>query len=319
MKVAQCVEAYLDQKRAHGYDLSSAAKFLRRFVRCFGDQTISAIEGHDLDDFLSLLQISNNAWYLYSGHLRRLFEFWYLRGRVKRVPEPHLKRPPRRIFYPHVYSRSDLHNLLDAAAACQRSATCTLTPSALKTLVLFLYGTGVKLRDALRLLDTEVDLRHSTIRLGNTSSSQSRMIPIGRDVRRLLRRHLRENKRLGFGTGRPLFMTTRGVCIRYSVLCKIFQRLRSIAKLGPVAGSYQPRIYDLRHTFAVHSIAQWRRRGIPVDRMLPLLAAYMGNIDLLGMERYLQLTPENFRRQLRRLTLNRVSVAQRKMKGYRAA
>jgi hypothetical protein len=70
MKVAQCVEAYLDQKRAHGYALDTAAKFLRRFVQCFGDRSMSAIEDHDLDDFLSRLQISNNAWYLYSGHLR---------------------------------------------------------------------------------------------------------------------------------------------------------------------------------------------------------------------------------------------------------
>jgi integrase/recombinase XerD len=310
VKVAQCVEAYLDQKRAHGYALTLAGKFLRRFVRIFGDQSISAVEGHHLDEFLFGLQISNNAWYLYSGHLRRLFEFWFLRGRVKRVPQPHLKRPPRKIFYPHVYSRAEIRKLLDATAACQRSPTCTLTPSALKTLVLFLYGTGVKLRGALAMLDSDVDFRNSTIRLPSSSASQSRVIPIGRDVRKLLRRHVRDNKRLGFGTGRPLFMTTKGASLRYSVFCKIFQRLRSIAQLGPVAAPCQPRIYDLRHTFAVHSIAQWNRKGIQVDRMLPLVAAYMGNIDLLGMERYLQLTPETFRRQLRRLTLNRVGAPQ---------
>lgn len=310
MKIAQCVEAYLNQKRAHGYVLDETAKFLRRFVRSFGDLSISAIEDHHLDDFLSSLQISNNAWYLYSGHLRRLFEFWFLRGRVKRVPQPQLKRPPRKIFYPHIYSRAEVRKLLDAAETCQRSATCTLTPSALRTLVLFLYGTGVKLRDALRMLDSDVDFGNSTIRLPSDSTFQSRMIPIGRDVRRLLRRHLRENKRLGFGRGRPLFMTTKGVCPRYLVLCKIFQRLRSIAKLGPVTGPYQPRIYDLRHTFAVHSIAQWSRRGIQVDRMLPLLAAYMGNIDLLGMERYLQLTPERFRGQLRRLNFHALKTSE---------
>lgn len=317
MKIAQSVEAYLDHKRAHGHGLDTASKFLRRFVRSLGELRISAIEDHDLDDFLSSLQISNSAWYLYSGHLRRFFEFWFLRGHVKRVPQPHPKRPPRRMFYPHVFSRVDLRKLLDAAGTCQRSPTCTFTPSALRTLVLFLYGTGMKLRDALRMLDTDVDLGDSTIRL--RSNSQSRTIPIGRDVRRLLRRHLSENKRLGFGAGRPLFMTTKGACLRYSVFCKIFQRLRRIARLGPVAGPYEPRIYDLRHTFAVHSIARWRCRGIQIDRMLPLLATYMGNIDPLGMERYLQLTPENFRRQLRRLTLKRISVPQRRMKRCRAA
>jgi len=319
MKVAQCVDAYLDHKRAHGHALTSAGKFLRRFVRTFGNQSISAVEGHHLDEFLSGLDISNNAWYLYSGHLRRFFEFWFLRGRVKRIPQPRLKRSPRKIFYPHVYSRAEIRKLLDAAADCQRSPTCTLTPSALKTLVLFLYGTGVKLHDALGMLDSDVHLGNSTIWLRRSSGSQSRVIPIGRDVRKVLRRHLRENKRLGFGAERPLFMTAKGAALRHSVFIKIFQRLRAIAQIGPVAAPCQPRIYDLRHTFAVHSIAQWKRHGIQSDRMLPLLASYMGNIDLLGMERYLQLTPENFRRQLRRLTLSGVSVPRRQMNSYRAA
>src|SRR6202007_1820282 len=90
----------------------------------------------------------------------------------------------------------------------------------------------------------------------------------------------------------------------------IFQRLRSIAKLGPMTGPCQPRIYDLRHTFAVHSIAQWKRHGMQVDRTLPLLASYMGNVDLTAMDLYLQLTPEHFRGRLRKLNLHTVKASE---------
>ena len=66
-------------------------------------------------------------------------------------------------------------------------------------------------------------------------------------------------------------------------------------------GAYQPRLRDLRHSFAVHSIEQWLADAAILDRMLPLLVAYMGNTKLHGMERYLELCTVRFTPQLARL------------------
>ena len=76
-----------------------------------------------------------------------------------------------------------------------------------------------------------------------------------------------------------------------------------MAKVERSDGAYQPRAYDLRHTFAVHSIAHWNRKGVELDKLLPLLAAYLGNLDLLGMQRYVALSPCSFQSQLERLKI----------------
>jgi hypothetical protein len=65
---------------------------------------------------------------------------------------------------------------------------------------------------------------------------------------------------------------------------------------------YQPRLDDLRCTFAVHRITSWVRNGADLNRMLPALAAYMGQMGLGATERYLAMTPERFRKALNKLS-----------------
>jgi integrase/recombinase XerD len=299
MKVTQCVEAYLDHRHACGYECTSAAKLLRRFARLDGKLNISLVTGHHLDDFLSRAATSGNAWQSYYGHLRRFFAFWFVRRQVRRIPQPKMKGRTVRIFYPHIYSRTEIRKLLDATAA--RLPRCRLGPETLKTIILLLYGTGIKLPDALALLDTDVDLTNATIQVGRSSAFKSRAIPIGRDVKRLLKRHLHSNERSRFGPGLPLFLTKKGTRVQHSGFWRTFRRLRRVAKVERSHGAFQPRIYDLRHTFAVHSIAHWKRKGVELDKMLPLLAAYLGNLDLLGMQRYVALSPCSYQSQLERL------------------
>jgi integrase len=52
----------------------------------------------------------------------------------------------------------------------------------------------------------------------------------------------------------------------------------------------QPRLHDLRHAAAVHRVIQWYRSGADLPRLLPLLATYLGHVDLSSTQRYLTLT-----------------------------
>jgi integrase/recombinase XerD len=62
-----------------------------------------------------------------------------------------------------------------------------------------------------------------------------------------------------------------------------------------------PRLHDLRHTFAVHRLAQRYREGADLQAKLPVLATYMGHRILRGTQRYLQLTAKIFPELSRRL------------------
>jgi site-specific recombinase XerD len=100
-----------------------------------------------------------------------------------------------------------------------------------------------------------------------------------------------------------LFVNTQGSQLTSEAIIKNFRRLRSLAGICRRDEShYQPRISDLRFTFAVHYITKWIDAGEDLNRMLPALAAYMGQIGLGATERYLQLTPARFQKHLDKLS-----------------
>lgn len=125
------------------------------------------------------------------------------------------------------------------------------------------------------------------------------------DVRARLERYMRGTKRKKPDT-ENLFARKDGSPIQARILGKSFERLRRLAGIrrddGPV---YQPRMHDLRCTFAVHRIAAWFEQGADLNRMLPALAAYIGQVGLGSTERYLSMTPQRFRRQLIKLSPQR--------------
>lgn len=303
MKVDQCVEVYIERKRAAGFIYTGAGKVLRRFARFVGKIRISHITEYHVNAFLTRCSISNNCWRLYWSHLHRFFVYWFARRHLRRIPRLEPKPRIAPTFYPYVYTRAEIRGLVAATVVCQKDGHCIVNAETLKTIILFLYGTGVKVGDALMLSDSDVDLRGGSIEIRGESNSDSRRIPIGRDIRRLVRRYLGSEQRRKFGLGRPLFLTLTGGSIRYGVLGPTFIRLRRIAGVTRTDSSYQPRLNDLRHTFAVHSIARWTRDGLSIDKLLPILAAYMGNRNLQSFERYMELSPSRYQAQLDRLKI----------------
>jgi len=55
---------------------------------------------------------------------------------------------------------------------------------------------------------------------------------------------------------------------------------------------YQPRLHDLRHTFAVHRLTTWYCQGADVQRLVYHLSVYLGHARLTHTQAYLTLTPE---------------------------
>lgn len=58
---------------------------------------------------------------------------------------------------------------------------------------------------------------------------------------------------------------------------------------------YQPRLHDLRHTFAVHRLTEGYREKQNVQKLLPQLSTYMGHAKISSTQWYLTMTPELLR------------------------
>jgi len=89
-----------------------------------------------------------------------------------------------------------------------------------------------------------------------------------------------------------LFVFRTGKPLSYGSVRGAFAHLRRRAGVRrPPGDRWQPRIHDLRATFAVHRLTAWYREGANVQARLPLLATYLGHSSVAGTMCYLSMTP----------------------------
>jgi integrase len=51
-------------------------------------------------------------------------------------------------------------------------------------------------------------------------------------------------------------------------------------------------LHDFRHRFAVQTLLRWYRKGVDVERRLPILSTYLGHAHVTDTYWYLTSTPE---------------------------
>lgn len=89
-----------------------------------------------------------------------------------------------------------------------------------------------------------------------------------------------------------IFVSSRGTPIQVTHVNRVFLTIsRQIGLRAPNARR-GPRLHDLRHRFAVETLLRWYRQGEHPDRLLPILATYLGHTHVSGTYWYLSSTPE---------------------------
>jgi integrase len=86
------------------------------------------------------------------------------------------------------------------------------------------------------------------------------------------------------------FLNTRGHPLSAGNVSDIFGCIRQKAGI-PVARRRQPRVHDLRHTFACKCLLSWLREGRDVSRSIHLLATYLGHAGVKETYWYLTNVP----------------------------
>jgi integrase/recombinase XerD len=292
MKLTTAIDMYVLHRRVTGQKFQSPAVALLAFSRRYRNRPLQAITPTEVKQFLDNPRTGPATWRRKYGALRDFFVYWRCRGKLKTVPMPPAGPKYTQTFVPYIYSRRELQLLLEVVPRCQQNVECRISASTLRALLLFLYGTGMRVGEALRLCLADVDLDHSVITIRGTKFYKSRLVPLGKDVVRLLRKYLvmpgRWNQQY-----QPLFQSRQHKPLRHSLVNVTFQRLRSLAGVRRSdASSHQPRLQDLRHTFAVHRLTEWYRTGADVQTLLPALSTYLGHVDLRSTQCYLPMTPE---------------------------
>jgi len=295
------VKLYIEWKRAAGYEFDSSKRVLVNFSRRVGEIDMPQVNSYQVLSFLNRTEVAASTWRLRYWILYRFLKYWSDRGVMHKLDLPAPRPAVRQTFVPFIFTQQDIRSLLDVVTQRLNPKGRT-DKQTLRTLLLFLYGTGVSIGEAVLIQGSDVEAAEGFVKIRSTRANRSRHIPIGSDLQGILKEYMAWRS-IAMHRSPYLFVTKRDRKICVNTFAKSFGRIRRQAGVYRLDGnSYQPRVDDLRYTFAVHHIARWIEKGLDLNRMLPALAAYMGQSGLGSTERYLSLTPERFRKDLNKLS-----------------
>ena len=305
MKLATVIEAYIALQQSIGLRSKTAKRTLRRFGRQMGDVQINDIQPELVLEFLQGTGPVSSTWRVKYRLLSGFYRFAISRGHVATSPLPPTlpKFPPQQT--PYIYSREELQRLIDATSVLENVCS-RLQALMFRTLILLLYGSGLRVSEALGLTMHDIDIEQRIITVRNTKFHKTRLVPIGPKLALELTR-LGDRRRLTpmpAGEDSRFFASRTGALWNYPRVITLFQRVRRAAGIGcPLGELRPPRMHDLRHTAAVHRVIAWYRSGQDVQRLLPQLATYLGHVDIGSTQRYLQMTPELLQEANRRFSI----------------
>jgi len=222
--------------------------------------------------------------------------------RYLRQFEPATAMPDESVFgplpgwqMPHIYQDQEVIDLL--AATHRLGPDGNLRAATYETLFGLMASTGLRVSEAIRLLDADVDLAHGILTVRQTKFNKSRQLPLHpsttaalRGYRALRHQQVQEHADL------PFFVGTRGKRLgkrlSYRQVNRVFALLRK--QLGWInRGAHDaPRIHDLRHTFAVRRVLLWQAQGTDIDQAMLALSTYMGHAKISHTYWYLTAVPE---------------------------
>ena len=211
MMLTNVVDAYLAKQRSLGMRFESAGVLLRGFCRVIGNRDIGEVTSEAVAEFLQGSGSLSATWMLRYKVLCGLYRFAVSRGYAAFSPLPITlpKLPPQQT--PYVYSTEELCRLLDATSILKVGHRPHV-PTMYRTLLLLLYGSGMRIGEALRLVLQDVDLARQVITVRDTKFFKTRLVPIGPKLSQELVGHIERRRRLPLPRGEefPLFTTRDG-------------------------------------------------------------------------------------------------------------
>lgn len=208
---------------------------------------------------------------------------------------PRLPKQPKSDFTPYIFTESQIAAIFTVCDAYRlydvRMGTALFSMPALMRM---LYGTGARISEALSVLNEDVHLEQGYIHLRKTKNGTDRIVPISESLRCVLYEYVSYRDRMPIAgvsePSRPFFVKGDGTSFNANVVYQFFRKVLDRCGIPFKGNHYGPRVHDLRHTYAVHSLVQMDHNDIDLYTGLPILSACLGHHSLSSTEQYVRLT-----------------------------
>jgi len=293
MKLKTLIQKYIVYGKAIGKKFSMHERHLKAFGKFVGNNAnIDDISSEKITEFLYGNTEVTLLWFIKHSVLKGFYEYAIGRGYINSSPVPTVLPKKPRLFIPYIYSRMELKKIFKVALTYQKRRS-HVESFMIYSLLLVLYGTGMRIGEALSLTMADVDLNQAVITVKEGKCYKSRLIPFGDQLSNVINAYVRWRSTKNFpqNESASFFYGRRDKPLNLCTTQMIFRRICEIAGVKRAdGGRFQPRLHDLRHTFAVHRLIHWYQNNADVQQLLPLLSTYMGHTCLSATSVYLTMT-----------------------------
>ncbi|WP_445257811.1 tyrosine-type recombinase/integrase [Nocardioides aurantiacus] len=281
---------YLALRRALGYRLDRPEKLLNQFLTHLEAASQEVVTVAAALEWAQLPSSGALNWWGYRLSVVRGFAtYLHALDPAHEVPAAELlpQRPQRAT--PYLYSEADLASLMAAAS----SLGTPLRRATVATLIGLLAVTGMRVGEAIALDRTDIDLTTGRLLVRYGKFGKTRELWLDPTTIVALKRYQRLRDRAAPPTSTAaFFVSAAGTRLLYCNVHHTFHRLVALAGLTPRSTSCRPRIHDLRHSFAVHTMINAYNTSQDAQRQLTLLSTWLGHVDPGSTYWYLSASPE---------------------------
>ncbi|MGH8229041.1 MAG: tyrosine-type recombinase/integrase [Steroidobacteraceae bacterium] len=289
-------QQYLQERRRLGFELQHMGKALHSFTRYADRLKGRPVTLELMAEWARRDQGRSTDPRTWARRLKILRPFM----RWLQQFEPDTKVPDDTIFgpiggrtAPHIYSEEETGQLLRTAAQLAPA----LRGATYATLFGLLLCTGLRVSEAIRLRNADVDLKTGVLTVRRTKFAKSRHVPLHPSALEALRRYRRLRAKWTTSSEESTFFVScrgrlRGQPLTSRSVDRVLQAVRTECHWPNRGTHHAPRVHDLRHTFAVRRILAWQRESIDIDQAMLALSTYLGHAMVTNTYWYLSGVPE---------------------------
>lgn len=206
---------------------------------------------------------------------------------------PRLPRAYKSTFTPYIFSHKEIEIIFAASDRLKMDNFMDSTVNAIPAILRMLYGTGIRVGEAVSLKVKDVNLKDRYLVIKQSKNEKERLVPFSDSLAEVCKQY-RKSLSIFQDPEDYFFVKRNGYNIRAKTVYEWFRKVLRKADIPHRGQGQGPRLHDLRHAFSVHSFVAMAESGLDLYYSLPLLSEYLGHQSLEATDKYVRLTSDMY-------------------------
>lgn len=295
--LAPHMQTFIDRRKAFGMDTDRFECFFSELDKFAKSQGIK--EPYDLNrEFYAKWRksrVNDHEKTIYAKliMLRHFAKYLNTTGYVCHIPT--LPRTPYNNFSPYIFSHDEMTAIFaEYDKLLAYDARMGISNISMPAIIRTLYSTGMRVSECISLKNKDVNLGTGIIHIRVSKTKNERLAVISQSLKSVLVQYVKYRDALPLknvtSPEAPFFVKTDGTMVIAHRVLDRFHRVLKVCKIPEVPLGQQPRVHDLRHTYAVHTMESMLNAGIDLYTAMPILMTALGHKSLNSTGEYVRLT-----------------------------